>query len=74
LLQIYNVPATDFTQALAQSSEFEFLQKNKWCNYRYKFIEAVYLEENKTKYGREFHALMFCCEIPASKEVIKILA
>jgi hypothetical protein len=56
LYKFYNIPATDFTQALGNHPEFEFLQKINGVTTVDKFIEAVYLEENKTKWGREFHA------------------
>src|SRR5580765_2043655 len=50
------IPATPFTQALGNHPEFEFLQKINGVTTVDKFIEAVYLPENKTKYGREFKA------------------
>jgi len=50
------IPATDFTQPLGNHPEFEFLQKMHGVTTVEKFIEAVYLPENKTKWGREFKA------------------
>lgn len=50
------IPATEFTQALGNHPEFEFLQKIHGVTTVEKFIEAVYLPENKTKWGREFKA------------------
>jgi len=50
------IAATPFTQALGNHPEFEFLQKINGVTTVDKFIEAVYLPENKTKWGREFKA------------------
>ncbi|MBS1597051.1 MAG: hypothetical protein JST75_02415 [Bacteroidetes bacterium] len=56
LYKFYDIPPTEFTQPLGNHPEFEFLQKINGVTTVEKFIEAVYLPENKTKWGREFKA------------------